>query len=153
MCARLAEGRRVRSVHLGSNQILTTAVDYVGNMGAYVFQDDVTIIGCSLHAGFLVQDAHANADGLIHHYLSITRQAAHGLPGELLIQILHKVWTAAIVVGGMDNFMNSLVMYPGGYGVEVDEGEGINIQGQGEWVGGGGTIQWYTDGLIYYVER
>lgn len=150
---RLAEKSRVRSVQLSGAQDMATGVQYDQALDTYVFQDDVTIIGAQLYVENLVNDAHSNADGSYNYSAELTRQGSRNMPGSLLRNDGNKTWNAVIVVGGSDNRKGELLMFPAGYGVEVDEGESINLLGFMIYVGAGGNMGFYANATLYYVER
>lgn len=151
--ARLPANRRVRTVQLHAGAILATGVPYNNVIATFTFQDDVTIIGASLASEFLIQDAHANADGQYNLVSELTRQSRAELPGTIVNNYNECCWTAAIVIPGQGNRHSEPVMFPAGYGIEVDEGEVVNVYVFGEWVGAGGDLSFYADAIIYYVER
>lgn len=151
------EGKRVRSLHLGSGGIsLATGVPQDIALASFTWTDDVRVIGAQLYCEFLVLDAHVNADGQINYYVELTRQSQRGLGGivnTILMNCGEKAWSAAIVTGGGDNRKGESVMFPEGYGQDFDEGEVISVLGLLEWLGAGGTLNFYMDVLVYYVER
>lgn len=151
--ARLPARNRIRSVAFAETNVVATTVALTGVIASHVFQDDVTIVGAQLAVEWQLEDAHVNADGSILTRLELTRQAAAELPGGILLLKGGKVWSAAIVIGGDGNSHATGVMYADGNGVEVDEGESVNIVGTLSWVGAGGTVTTIVSGLVYYVER
>lgn len=153
---RLAESKRVRSVVIGAPSAtpIATGVTQDGVNASYVFQDDVTIIGCSIMVEFDVKDAHSNADGQYNGIAELSRQAVRSAPGIIhRTECLHACWNAAISIGGQGNKVQSEIMFPEGYGVEVDEGEGVNLLYYANYLGAGGDLNFYANAVIWYVER
>lgn len=150
---RLAEGKRVRSHMINASEVLTTAVPFNGVLGSYTFQDDVTLIGAELSIEFLVLDAHVNADGQFNANVELTRQAARGQSAGVMACNTEKAWSAAMIVGNSDNRKTERMMFPEGHGLEFDEGETVNLLALCEWLGAGGTLNFYANCRIYYVER
>lgn len=149
---RLAEKNRVRTVIMGGSTLIATMVKFDGTLANYIFQDDVTVIGIELWGVAIVNDAHANADLMVHAHAEVSRQGKMGQPGSLINITQHLLWTAAISVG-QDPWAIRTIFFPAGYGVEMDEGEGLNINSICEYIGAGGTFTWDTHAVIYYVER
>lgn len=153
MAGRLPEKYRVRTVQLGFGAIqLATGVPSDTVAASYTFQDDVTLIGTQILAEVNPADAHVNADGDADVLMELSRQGQRAQPGIILFVALNTVWTAAIVVGGATRKAES-VMFPVGYGVEIDEGEAVNFLAYGNWIGAGGTLAMYGNSILYYVER
>lgn len=150
---RLAEKNRVRSVVMGGTENVATGVDFSGVMtgGSHVFQDDVTIIGAQVAGEFLILDASMNADGMFNGIFELSRQAVRSQPGSILWVVQHAVWTAAIHSGG-ETRKSKEIMFPLGQGIEIDEGESINLLAFLQWVGTG-TIATYGNAVVWYTER
>ena len=155
MSKRLPEGKRVRTVTLGHVlEAVVTEVPTDKTLVTEVFQDDVTIIGALLATEWLITDAMANADGDLNSYVILTRAATRAQKtSDILMCNTQKVWTAAIVIGNGDNRKEVTIMFPEGMGIEVDEGEAINILAFLEWTGAGGNSAFYANAILYYVER
>ena len=99
--ARTAEKYRIRSVHLIGSEQLSTGVQIPGSVVlSHVFQDDVLLIGMSIHAHLYVPDAHSNVDGAFESTLQISRQAFYDAPGAYLDAFISSTWNATIVIGG-----------------------------------------------------
>ena len=147
---RLPEKYRIRTLPMSGNVLCATTVDEDVVLQAYVFQDDVTLIGMTIINTPVVIDAHLNADGQLHGRVELSRQGARSYPGSLLVVQLTACWTAILGLGKLVE--QETIMYPAGHGVEVDEGEAINLLGYFEWIGGL-DIQWFGDAWLYYVER
>lgn len=156
MTAHTPEGRRVRSLHMGSTDLLATTVDVDKTLTSFVWTDDVRVIGAQLSIEFLIKDAHTNTDGQINAFVELTRQAVRGAAGVQNV-LLHchteKAWNAGIVVGNGDNRKSENVMFPAGYGMDFEEGDDINVNGFLEWLGGGGDVQFFSNTIVYFVER
>jgi hypothetical protein len=151
---RLPEGKRVRTIDMGYAAVLVTSTVVLDGVGvSHVFQDDVTIIGYQLAHEWLVDDTDSNTDGSINSILELSRQGQRSQPGLMGRIHQHSVWNAAIVIGNGDLRKQQLYMFPEGYGIEVDEGEGINLLYFLEYIGGGGPVSTYGNAIIYYVER
>lgn len=151
--ARVPENKRIRSHVMGGSETLATTVDFDGTIDSYCFQDDVKLIGFSIHTEFLVTDAHTNADGQINSFVELTRSANRSQDGSIGLITMEKAWNAAIVVGNDDNRKDCYVMFPDGCGYEFDEGEYVNLLGLLEWVGAGGNVGFYANVVLYWVER
>jgi len=152
MAKRLAEGKRIRTAAGGGGVALATTVDFDAVLGAYVFQDDVTIIGFYVSNVAIINDAHSNADGMIHATIELSRQGVRGQPGIIGRASIHAVWNAILGLTG-ELWQRQTVMFPDGCGIEVDEGEGVNLLGLAEYVGAGGDLSWWGEFILYYVER
>lgn len=152
MTTRLAEGKRIRTIQLYHTRALATTVGVLLVTDSHLFQDDVTLIGMLLSNKFNLLDAHANADGDADGMIEVTRQASERQPGVLAQLQLKATWSAAIVLGG-EMAKDLLIMFPHGYGVEVDEGESLNLLYSVTWTGAGGNLSFEGSAIIYYVER
>jgi len=151
MSKRLIESKRIRTIVMGGSVNVATTVSEDIVLASHVFQDDVTVIGYDLAVIPIITDTMSNADGQLHGRGELSRQGQRSQPGSLGMLQLHLVWNAAIVIGGK-NPVQMTRMFPEGYGVEIDEGEGLNILTLVEWTGGA-TLAWWVDATIYYVER
>jgi len=152
MTKRLAEGKRIRTIQLGWIGAVATTVTLDAVMASHTFQDDVTLIGAQILGEWLVEDAEVNADGRVTSLLELSRQAQRAQPGVILMLAQQAVWTAAISVSG-ELRKHALVMFPEGYGIEIDEGEAVNFLAFMSYIGGAGPIDVYGNSILYYVER
>lgn len=152
MARRLPEGDRVRSITIGGAEDLATTVVFTGALATYTFQDDVTIIGVELSLQAVVLDAHLNADAMAHLHIEATRQATLEEPGALARLKLSNGWTAAITLGG-GTAKELVVMYPKDQGIEVDEGEAVNLLATLNYIGAGGPMTVIGLATFWYTER
>lgn len=147
-----SKNTRLRSVVGGGGIALATTVDYDGVLGSHVFQDDVRVIGVAVAAKCLVNDAHMNADFMIHGHVELSRQAIRGGPGVMARVSIHAGWTAIIALGG-EVSKDLVYMFPDGTGWDFDEGEGVNMLSMAEYVGAGGPVSWWGEFVLFYIER
>jgi len=148
---RLAEGKRIRTAFARFTQSLATGIQTDGTGAQFVFQDDVTVIGAEIGQRADVQDTQSNTDGEIDQLLVLTRQASVSQPGELLRMSLQVVWNGVVTIGG-ELAKDKVLMFPDGMGVEIDEGEALNLLFQWLYTGSGSvTSDAYM--ILYYVER
>jgi len=152
MSLRLAEKNRVRSIVINGGVEVLSGVTYTGVKGSHVFQDDVTIIGAQLEVEAEIQDAHSNSDGFVNLHATLTRQATPNDPGVILKAAVLKVWNGLFCIGGGQNRQMESIMFPLGQGIEIDEGEAINLYLMGAWVGTG-NLNSYQQATIHYTER
>lgn len=151
--ARTPEKYRIRTVHLIGSEQLSTGVQIAGSVVlSHVFQDDVLLIGMSIHAHLYVPDSHINLDGAFESTLQISRQAFYDAPGAYLDAFISSTWDASKVIGG-GCYTDRHMMFPRDYGVDFDEGESINLLRGALWISaaGDGSYTWRMG--LFYVER
>lgn len=149
--ARTPEGRRVKSVVLGGLQDLATGIELDEVAMSYQFLDDVRIIGLEISCVAEPDDAASNSDGRLHLYAEVSRSSLRGRPGSLGIAYTFAVWNALIAMGSFTEHL--VAMFPEGYGIDIDEGEHVNLLAYAHYTGGAGPIKVYENAVLYYVER
>ena len=153
MSARVPEKQRIRTVQIGWGGIaVATGVAYDAVAASYTFQDDVKIVGAQITIEVGVVDAHLNADAMILYLAELSRQAQRAMPGVIVMCPGGMGWTAAICLSG-EVRRSVEIMFPAGYGIEVDEGEAINFLAFLQYTGAGGDLTFYGNSILYYVER
>jgi len=152
MTKRLAESKRIRTAIMGCNHDVVTAVatDVVGD--AYTFQDDVTIIGYYMRSVCMIEDAMTNTDSIFHGYGALSRSGRRSQPGEFGRCGISGIWNGLFYIGATWDYMKD-VIFPEGYGIEVDEGETVNLLVFLEYNGDGGDLGWFNEAILLYVER
>lgn len=149
---RLAEGKRVRTTMFGGNYLQPHGESEARlGINSHIFQDDVTIIGVTLAHEILVTDVALNADAQLEITSEVSRQGRMYLDGLLIHFEGQAMWTAGIAV--FQNIRGQVsVMFPEGHGIEVDEGEGVNLH---LGFNNGATVDLSAFALVtlYYVER
>lgn len=154
MTKRLAESKRIRTAYFGFGKVEVFHAEPHDIVGAsYIFQDDVTVVGFELMNYPLPKDAQLNTDGIVHGRMELSRQGRRSQPGVLCINEITVGWTGTMVFGA-SLAKEIVVMYPDGMGVELDEGEGLNILALLEFTAGAGEhCDWFGECILYYVER
>lgn len=154
--ARVPVGKRVRTKFLGGGVhgkiTLATTVESSGLVEEWVVQDDIKIIGVQVGIEFDVEDAHTNTDTKIMGIVELSRAAAIEKESRILAVESQHIWNGVLSVAG-DLRKQICVTFPEGCGIEVDEGETVNLLHYGYHLGAGGNLYMYATGLVYYVER
>lgn len=147
---RVPEAKRVRSViaYLTLPAPTGTPSDAAH---ALVFQDDVKIIGVELCGRWSIDDTLSNTDGSIVSLIELTRAATRQQPAMIARLDQHATWNGILCIGG-DLTKEVIVMFGNDAGIEVDEGEYINLLAHVEYVGAG-SAPFDATAIIYYVER
>jgi len=145
-------GKRIKTAIIPTSTItLTATLEWHDALNSVVFQEDITIIGAELQVECMVVDAALNADGLYNVIGELSRIAKNRADGRFLTEQLMHGWTAAINVGG-EARKCARVMFPPGYGIDVDDGEAVYMNCMFQSVGAV-ELSAYFDATIYYVER
>ena len=151
---RVPESKRIRSIVMNYTSpalVHGATIDVVAD--TMVFQDDVKIVGWQLHGEVLIPDACINEDGGYNFLLELSRQGGRSYPGSLGFCVSHAMWTGILSVGG-DNRKTEHIIYPQGYGIELDEGEAINMLAfVTSYQAALDTLVFYGNAHLYYVER
>jgi len=148
---RTPEGKRIRTAMGGGTAELVTAVAYDGVLGTETFEDDVRIIGYYLRNVAMITDAMTNTDTVIHAYIELSKSGSRADNGFGRLPITY-IWNGLFSIGGTyDAF--ATVMFPEGMGIDVNEGETINLLGFAEYVGAGGNLDLWGEYILFYVER
>jgi len=148
--ARVPEAKRVRSAIAYLTLPAPTGVPADAQF-ALVFQDDVKIIGVELTGRWSVDDTLSNTDGAVVSLLELTRAATMLQPACIARVDQSLTWNGILCIGG-DLTKEVVIMFPDGTGVEVDEGEYVNLLAHVEYVGSG-SAPFDATAIIYYVER
>lgn len=149
---RLAVGKRIKTLVMGSIESIATGVAQDKVCDSHTWDEDVTVIGFDLAAIAEPLDADANADGLLHVYMELSRSGTRAQPGILGRVSIGTLWTAAITIGAEIERRNT-VMFPVGYGMDFNESSVINVNALFSYIGGAGPIPMYAECIVYYVER
>ena len=153
MSARLAAGKRIRSIVMSGNEpVVGGGTVQFPILDTHTFQDDVTIIGVTLEFVMNVEDAHSNTDTQIDGYVELSRQAKTRSAGRIAVVGQHMIWNGLFSTGGEPNKVQT-IMFPEDFGWEVDEGETVNLLGQFFHLGAGGDMNMRGDATVFYVER
>jgi len=119
----------------------------------WVPQDAVRIIGAEIISEFDIDDALTNQDTLGVLKIELTRAGHEERDGVIMGSQSQFAWNAAIATGSSDQRKREILMFPSGYGIDVDKGEVINLWMAGLYSGAIGTLTMYASATIYYVER
>lgn len=123
-----------------------------GLVEEWTVQDNITIIGAEVVIEADVQDANSNADGEHKGIVEVTRAATIERDGGIVSVQQQNVWNGIIHIGGGLR-TTERVMFPEGYGIDVDEGEKVNLCAYFNNTAVGGDLSWFASARIYYVEN
>lgn len=151
-----AKAKRIRTYFLVYSASLTAGLTHTStNVDQFTAQADITIIGFELNAYVYLQNPVDS--GTIEIEVQLTRGGWQN-PGILATTIANcfgRQTTEGVNVGvnwGSDLNKEKTVMFPEGYGIDMDSGEVLqmmecdkNDMAQTHWV--------WTFAIIYYVER
>lgn len=147
---------RVKTKYLGGGQaggtLVATGVPTFAVPESWVVQDDIRVIGCELIVEINALDTHYNGD--FHSQLigELTRAATIEQSSCILSLQIEFGWTGIFSTGGGQR-RNLVVMFPTGYGVDLDEGEILNVLLYASLTTGTGDCWHFVSAVVYYVER
>lgn len=145
---RTPEGRRVRVAGIPEQVLVSGGSGILETNLTYEFEDDVRIIGTDIQIECYLSDPALNADGNANIISSINR--ANQKLNELT---MCGGWTAVLYYGDLGR-KSRMIMFPEGYGVDVDEGEGITQYFWTQMVSSApASFGLYCRGYLFYVER
>jgi len=153
----MALSKKVKTAFLGGGLDLTgkasvaAGVPHLGSLTQWVPQDNVRIIGTIINMEIDVRDADSNTDNEAKGMVELTRAATIEQDGCINRVEMQHIWNGLFSIAG-DLRKQLVVMFPDGYGIDIDEGNPVNLVAY--WsVTGGGPIDFFGSCLIYYVER
>jgi len=156
---RLPEGKRLRSeyieMHIDNLDGSAVFLDYATE--TWTPQDDITIVGYNLRALLDFGAAPTMVSGDCVGVAELTRSAKNkspGIIGTISVSMEVNVKTAETAMLGSKH-MEDTIFFPDGIGVEVDEGESINLLGlfSGQGIVAAAACDCSFRAVIYYVER
>jgi len=124
---------------------------YLGVVDDWFPQDNIRILGIEISGEIGVDDTASNTDGDGRCIFEISRAGAIERPGCLIFVELNTVWNGILCIGGEIRKQN-IVIFPSGYGVDIDAGEGLNLTYYAAFTGNVPRSFW-GKAIIYYVER
>lgn len=133
--------------------ILTQAASVVGGevIAYHMWQDDITIIGGEIFVSAEIPDASINADGFLSGFADLSRVGIPLQDSSLLFANIVARWSGIFSVNS-PLCKDMIIMFPNGYGVDMDNGETIYLNG-GNMNNTVAILTCYYRALIYYVER
>ena len=143
--------KNVRTKVLAGSENVVAGTTVREVLAYWLCQDNIRIIGCEVKVDINVPDTAMNADHLVVGTVDLTRAPHYSQDGDICQAGIRAIWTAAILAGG-DLVKNLVMMFPEGYGINVDEGEFVNLLCDFAVVGTI-TISMYGTAIVYYVER
>ena len=152
MPTRTSVKTRALGGRLNGKVILATTVPDDGVHDEWQTQEDIRLIGASVMIFPEILDVHVNADGALYLKAEITRAGVQERDGGIVACAVTSAWTAAVVSQGTLMGLET-VMFPAGLGIDVFNGDSINLAGRLFWIGAGGNITIYVSGILYYIER
>ena len=156
---RVPSAQRIRTKYLGGavdgEDLMANGVPYGPKVRLeWVVQDDIKVVGLEIINEINALDAHRNADFHCQMITELSRGGVLERDGSLGCCQLEFGWTATIALGGGNGGQRNqlCIMFPQGYGVEIDEGEVLNMLKYASYIGGSDVLT-YSSVIVYYVER
>lgn len=154
--ARVPEGSRIRTKFLGGAQngkitIAATASYGPAVVDEWIVQDDIKIVGVEMINEIDMADAISNADFEMQCIFELSRAGTIERDSIIASCQNEMCWNGIISVGGEPR-KEVVIMFPQGYGIEIDEGEVINLVAYASGVKAGDSYV-FASAIIYYVER
>ncbi|MBA7558156.1 hypothetical protein ES705_50947 [subsurface metagenome] len=118
----------------------------------WVVQDEITIIGVEISAAFkATSESFALAEN-IRGYAELSRAGAMERDSSIARVSLETRWATTVVTAGVDFHKQVVVMLPSGRGIDVDEGDVINLiaLASAESAQAPPFTAW---AIVYYIER
>ena len=151
----MAIQKKVKSKVIGGgiHPVTIAAVDetFLGIIDAWQPQDDIRIIGVEVGIEFDTRAPNFALACEVKGIVELTRAATIESDGRILAVELQHIWaTTAITV--FDFRKQLVMMFPEGYGMDVDSGSSINLAAY-FYKSTNQSYVFFGTGTIFYVER
>jgi len=156
----ITKASRIRTKQIFANAQIPAGEGPGVTLGSafWTAQDDIRIIGFMLSMGMKIVGA--LQEGRVNGHAELSR-GAHGDIDAIFGEITPWVgfWTEIVVATQLagsfgDPSRDIVVMFPEGHGIDVDEGESINLfVYAGNTMMASGTADIDSEAHIYYIER
>lgn len=146
------KSKRIRTKFLGGaveGEMLDTFLP--GVLVQWIVQHNITVIGCELIAEIDMTDSLSNADYESQLIIELTRAGTIEQDSCISSLQLEICFNGVVSIGG-DLRKTLVMMFPEGYGVDVDEGEILNLVAYFSFVSAGAPHS-YGSCIVYYVEN
>jgi len=148
---RTPQNKRVRTFMMQGNIIAVAQTPSGGVLVlAKLIQDDITVIGAECISSAELPDAALNTDGFISTSCELSRVGLHSRDGTILKAHTLARWHGIFYAGDMMH--TETAFFPEGYGVDIDDGEYLNLIGTNQ-NNSDAQVTAYQNCIVYYVER
>jgi len=137
----------------------TTIIQY-NAFATWTLQEDITVIGCRCQAQTMFEATPALTEGTAMTAMEFSRNGAWGGDGQILALHAHiQYWTEIVIAAQLGGCFGDLcremtLMFPEGYGVDVDDGEHLYLNLMAiNTILASGQFDSEAVASIYYVER
>lgn len=156
---RTAKGKLIKT-HYMHNQVEPGVGEAIDDVTSWLLQQDITIIGASLRSMAHAGGTPAYQEGDLVCAGTFSRAGVPAHDGEFCrVRSTFNHWTEIVVAtqtAGVYGEVNntSVVMFPEGYGIDVDDGEYVYLHNHAVChILSAGNAECAVDGVILYVER
>ncbi|MBA7556660.1 hypothetical protein ES705_49376 [subsurface metagenome] len=149
----VTKNRLIKTKVLYSNIAREAATSWGMVVASWIIQDDITIKGV-----FLMNEHGASpGDGQTaegSHGIALTRGAQQYDDAAILNLMSARVREATAGAHGIENFVTTkILMFPEGYGIDLDYGDVLNLFSGGSSGDNAAAAFYMSVAEIYYVER
>ncbi len=121
-----AKGKQIKTKFMMVDTLAVIHATTVDTNISWVPQDDITIIGIQLIAEFNYSPADIAEAGGAYALAEISRAAMFDQDSSMVNSRVNMRWAAAVLVPPIAS-SRSTVEYPEGYGIDIDDGEAVNL--------------------------
>lgn len=150
---RTATGKLIKTGYLSANGTCTSAEGSKDVLGSLVFQDDIRIIGFEITSSILYSGAITESEGMYRVSAGLTRVQGGG---DQVVLATAKCAIGHLTAQGHcgQYHAQEVVMFPDGYGLDIDNTEGIYCYASLVNTGfASDAIEGSCEVRLYYVER